>query len=160
MEAVKRGELGLPKAAAIAKLPREQQAQAISKPLPRPVVVVPPPPSSAAPDPWASLPKGDNTVPEDVNPDDYGPSEEEIAEAEAQDKAERALVAKMIAADDVVAELAAEVKRLIALNEGLNRRIDSLMREKSDAITWMKKYEAQNRRLFKELDALKKGGAQ
>lgn len=160
VEAVKRGELGLPKAAAIAKLPREQQAQAISKPLPRPVVVVPPPPSSAAPDPWASLPKGNSTVPEDVNPDDYGPSEEEIAAAEAQDKAERELVAKMIAADDVVAELAAEVKRLIALNEGLNRRIDSLMREKSDAITWMKKYEAQNRRLFKELEALKKGGTQ
>jgi hypothetical protein len=160
VEAVKRGELGLPKAAAIAKLPREQQAQAISKPLPRPVVVVPPPPSSAAPDPWADLPKGNSTVPEDVNPDDYGPSEEEIAAAEAQDKAERELVAKMIAADDVVAELAAEVKRLIALNEGLNRRIDSLMREKSDAITWMKKYEAQNRRLFKELEALKKGGAQ
>ena len=77
---------------------------------------------------------------------------------EAQDKAERELVAKMIAADDVVAELAAEVKRLIALNEGLNRRIDSLMREKSDAITWMRKYEAQNRRLFRELEALKKGG--
>lgn len=129
-------------------------------PAPRPVVVVPPPPSSAAPDPWADLPKGNSTVPEGVNPDDYGPSEEEIAEAEAQDKAERELVAKMIAADDVVAELAAEVKRLIALNEGLTRRIDSLMREKSDAITWMKKYEAQNRRLFKELDALKKGGAQ
>ena len=160
VEAVNRGELGLPKAAAIAKVPREQQAQAISKPLPRPVVVVPPPPSSAAPDPWADLPKGNSTVPEGINPDDYGPSEEEIAAAEAQDKAERELVAKMIAADDVVAELAAEVKRLIALNEGLNRRIDSLMREKSDAITWMKKYEAQNRRLFKELDALKKGGAQ
>lgn len=158
VEAVKRGELGLPKAAAIAKLPREQQAQAISKPLPRPVVVVPPPPSSAAPDPWADLPKGNSTVPEDVNPDDYGPTPQEIAEAEAQDKAERELVAKMIAADDVVAELAAEVKRLIALNEGLNRRIDSLMREKSDAITWMKKYEAQNRRLFRELEALKKGG--
>ena len=129
-------------------------------PAPRPVVVVPPPPSSAAPDPWADLPKGNSTVPEDVNPDDYGPSEEEIAAAEAEEKAERELVAKMIAADDVVAELAAEVKRLIALNEGLNRRIDSLMREKSDAITWMKKYEAQNRRLFKELETLKKGGAQ
>ena len=84
VEAVKRGELGLPKAAAIAKLPREQQAQAISKPLPRPVVVVPPPPSSAAPDPWADLPKGNSTVPEDVNPDDYGPTPQEIAEAEAQ----------------------------------------------------------------------------
>ena len=133
---------------------------AVPAPAPRPVVVVPPPPSSAAPDPWASLPKGDNTVPEGINPDDYGPSEEEIAAAEAEEKAERELVAKMIAADDVVAELAAEVKRLIALNEGLNRRIDSLMREKSDAITWMKKYEAQNRRLFKELETLKKGAAQ
>ena len=157
VDAVNRGELGLPKAAAIAKLPPEQQAQAIHKPLPHPVVVVPPPPSSAAPDPWA-LPPGDSAAPEG-DPEDYGPSPEEIAEAEAADKAERELVAKIIAADDVVAELAAEVKRLIALNEGLNRRIDSLMREKSDAITWMKKYEAQNRRLFKELEALKKGGA-
>ena len=89
---------------------------AVPVPAPRPVVVVPPPPSSAAPDPWADLPKGNSTVPEGINPDDYGPSDEEIAEAEAQDKAERELVAKMIAADDVVAELAAEVKRLIALN--------------------------------------------
>lgn len=159
VEAVKRGELGLPKAAAIAKLPREQQAQAINKPLSRPVVVVPPP-SSAAPDPWATPTKGDSAAPEDVNPDDYGPSDEEIAAAEAQDKAERELVAKMIAADDVVAELAAEVKRLIALNEGLKSRIDGLLREKSDAITWMRKYEAQNRRLFKELEAFKKGGTQ
>lgn len=131
---------------------------AVPAPAPRPVVVVPPPPSSAAPDPWA-LPPGDSTAPEG-DPEDYGPSPEEIAEAEAADKAERALVAKIIAADDVIAELANEVKRLIALNEGLNRRIDSLMREKSDAITWMKKYEAQNRRLFKELEALKKGSTQ
>ncbi len=33
VEAVKRGELGLPKAAAIAKLPREQQEDAIKKPI-------------------------------------------------------------------------------------------------------------------------------
>ena len=73
---------------------------------------------------------------------------------------ERELVAKTIAADDVVAELAAEVKRLLALNEALNRRIDSLLNEKADAIQWMKKFEAQNRRLLKEVESLKKGGAQ
>lgn len=60
----------------------------------------------------------------------------------------------------MVAELAAEVKRLLALNEALNRRIDSLLNEKADAIQWMKKFEAQNRRLLKEVESLKKGGAQ
>ena len=36
VEAVKRGEIGLPKAAAIANLPKEEQAAAIAKPLPKP----------------------------------------------------------------------------------------------------------------------------
>ena len=157
VDAVKRGELGLPKAAAIAKLPPDQQAQAISKPLPRPVVVVPPPKTSQPED--FSVPHGEGP-PEGMNEDDFGPSPEEIAEAEAAEKAERELVAKIIAADDVVAELAAEVKRLLALNEALNRRIDSLLNEKADAIQWMKKFEAQNRRLLKEVESLKKGGAQ
>lgn len=35
LEAVQRGEIGLPKAAAIAQLPKEEQATAISKPLPK-----------------------------------------------------------------------------------------------------------------------------
>ncbi len=157
VDAVKRGELGLPKAVAIAKLPPEQQAQAISKPLPRPVVVVPPPKTSQPED--FSVPHGEGP-PEGMNEDDFGPSPEEIAAAEAADRAERELVAKIIAADDVVAELAAEVKRLLALNEALNRRIDSLLNEKADAIQWMKKFEAQNRRLLKEVESLKKGGAQ
>ncbi|WP_157983748.1 ParB/RepB/Spo0J family partition protein, partial [Simplicispira metamorpha] len=126
VDAVKRGELGLPKAVAIAKLPPEQQAQAISKPLPRPVVVVPPPKTSQPED--FSVPHGEGP-PEGMNEDDFGPSPEEIAAAEAADRAERELVAKIIAADDVVAELAAEVKRLLALNEALNRRIDSLLNE-------------------------------
>lgn len=139
------------------ELPPEQQAQAISKPLPRPVVVVPPPKTSQPDD--FSVPHGEGP-PEGMNEDDFGPSPEEIAAAEAADKAERELVEKMLAADDVVAELAAEVKRLLALNEALNRRIDSLLNEKADAIQWMKKFEAQNRRLLKEVESLKKGGAQ
>lgn len=35
LEAVKRGEIGLPKAAAIAKLPKEEQAAAIAQPIPK-----------------------------------------------------------------------------------------------------------------------------
>jgi hypothetical protein len=142
------------------ELPPEQQAQAISKPLPHQVTVVPPPPSSVPTNPWSAQPAGDSTLPEGMTEDDFGPSPEEIAADEAADKAERELVAKIIAADDVVAELAAEVKRLLALNEALNRRIDSLLNEKADAIQWMKKFEAQNRRLLKEVESLKKGGAQ
>lgn len=159
VEAVKRGELGLPKAAAIAKLPREQQAQAINKPLPRPVVVVPPPPSSAAPDPWADLPKGNSTVPEGINPDDYGPSEEEIAAAEAQDKAERELVAKMLEADDKMAMLFEEVKQLKAMVARLERHRDELMNKAYGIEQILKKRNRECDRLRKELDELRKGGS-
>ena len=159
VDAVNRGKLGLPKAAAIAKLPPEQQAQAISKPLPRPVVVVPPPPSSAPHDPWDDLPPGDSTAPEGMNPDDYGPSEEELAAAEAADRAERELVQKMLEADDKVAMLFEEVKQLKAEVDLLRRRRDEYMNQAAAAQKAAKKFEAQNRRLLKELDALKKGSA-
>ena len=159
VDAVNRGELGLPKAAAIAKLPPEQQAQAISKPLPRPVVVVPPPPSSAPHDPWDDLPPGDSTLPEGMNPDDYGPSDEEIAAAEAADRAERELVQKMLEADDKQAMLFEEVKQLKAEVDLLRRRRDEYMNQAAAAQKAAKKFEAQNRRLLKELDALKKGSA-
>jgi FtsZ-binding cell division protein ZapB len=149
----------LPKAAAIAKLPPDQQAQAISKPLPRTISVIPPPKTSH-PDAWDNAPKGDNTLPEGINPDDFGPSEEEMAEALASEKADRELVAKMLASDDVLAELAAEVKRLTLMVEQLTRRNNSLLDEKADAQRWMKKYEARNRHLLKEMDALKKGSTE
>lgn len=142
---------------ALAPAPAAIPAPAPAAPPPKPVVVVPPPKTSQPDD--FSVPHGEGP-PEGMNEDDFGPSPEEIAEAEAAEKAERELVAKIIAADDVVAELAAEVKRLLALNEALNRRIDSLLNEKADAIQWMKKFEAQNRRLLKEVESLKKGGAQ
>lgn len=158
VEAVKRGEIGLPKAAAIAKLPPDQQAQAIAKPLPRPVVVVPPPPSSAVPDPWANLPQGDSTAPEG-DPEDYGPSAEEVAAAEASDRAERELVEKMLAADDKMAMLFEEAKQLKVMVAMLESRRDELM-NKAHAIEQIaKKRDRENLRLRKELDALKKGGA-
>lgn len=148
---------------ALAKMPEPQRkdlierAQTGEKVTARTVSVVPPP-KSDTPDPWANPEKGSNTLPEDA-PEDDGPSEEEMAEALASEKADRELVAKMLAADDVLAELAAEVKRLTLLVEQLTRRNNSLLDEKADAQRWMKKYEAQNRRLLKEMDAIKKGGA-
>lgn len=158
VEAVKRGEIGLPKAAAIAKLPPDQQAQAISKPLARPVVVVPPPPSNAPVDSWSTLPPGDSTAPEG-DPEDYGPSAEEIAEAEAADRAERELVEKMLAADDKMAMLFEEAKQLKVMVAILESRRDELM-NKAHAIEQIaKKRDRENLRLRKELDALKKGGA-
>lgn len=50
VEAVKRGEIGLPKAAAIAKLPKEEQAAAIHKPTPKPAPAKAEPESEAPPE--------------------------------------------------------------------------------------------------------------
>ncbi len=151
IEAVKRGDIGLPKAAAIAKLPTEQQVAAISKPLPRPVTVVPPPKTA------------DSDLPDDSDDADFAPTEEEIVEAQAHELAEkvkREALEKALLADDQTAHLLAEVQRLALLVEALTRRNNSLLDEKADAIRWAKKFEAHNRRLLKELDELKKGGAQ
>lgn len=163
VDAVKRGELGWPKAAAIAKLPPDQQAEAIHKPLPRTVSVAPPPKSST-PDPWANLPEGDNTLPEGMTEEDFGPSPEEIAEAlahEAAEKAKRELLEKMIESDDQMATLFEEAKMLKAQVARLERYRDELM-NKAHAIEQIaKKRDRENLRLRKELDALRgKGGAQ
>lgn len=154
VDAVNRGELGLPKAAAIAKLPPEQQAQAIHKPLPRPVVVVPPPPSSAPPDPWANVEKGSGLT-EDAPEDDFNISEEEKAEAEA----EYQLVLKLMEADDKTQALFEEAKRLRAQVDRLERYRDELMNKAAALDGFLKKRTRECDRLRKELDALKKGGA-
>lgn len=149
---------------ALARLPEPERkeligrAQTGEKVTARPVSVVPPPPSSASPSPWDALPPGDSTAPEG-DPDDYGPSEEEIAEAEAAEKAERELVEKMLAADDKVAMLFAEVKMLKAQVDRLERYRDELMNKSSALEQIAKKRDRENLRLVKELDAIKKGGA-
>ncbi len=155
VDAVRRGELGLPKAAAIAKLPPEQQAAAIAKPVPKPVVVVSPPKSSVLDE------ENGLALPEGMTEDDFAPSDEEIAEAQAHELAEkvrREALEKALQADDQTAHLLGEVQRLALLVESLTRRNNSLLDEKADAIRWAKKFEAHNRRLLKELDELK-GGA-
>jgi len=115
VEAVKRGEIGLPKAAAIAKLPKEEQAAAIHKPTPK------------------AEPVAANDVPEDD-----GPSDEEIRAAEMQELADQEAFNKLLLADDKLETAYAEIKRLNAVNSVLESRMQGLMNEKAEAIKLVK----------------------
>jgi hypothetical protein len=149
--AVKSGELGLPKAAAIAKLPQAEQAAAISKPLPRkPTVVVPPPSTSTAAEPLA--------LPEGMNEDDYGPSPEELAASFAAEEDDRKLMHQMLHADDALASLHAEVTRLNAALRITNERFNGLMNEKAEYVRLVKSRDRQIRKLYQEIDELRKQG--
>lgn len=106
VEAVKRGEIGLPKAAAIAKLPKEEQAAAIHKPAPK-----------AAPAPAYE-----------------GPDEAELRAAELQEQADQEAFNKLLLADDKLAAAYEEIKRLNAVNAVLESRMQGLMNEKNEAI--------------------------
>ncbi|UIS65450.1 plasmid replication/partition related protein [Acidovorax phage AP1] len=109
VEAVKRGEIGLPKAAAIAKLPKEEQAAAIHKPAPKLVPA------------------------DDVQAYD-GPDEAELRAAEMQEQADQDAFNKLLLADDKLATAYAEIKRLNAVNAVLESRMQGLMNEKNEAI--------------------------
>ena len=109
VEAVKRGEIGLPKAAAIAKLPKEEQAAAIHKPAPK-------------------------AVPADEVPAYDGPDEAELRAAELQEQADQEAFNKLLLADDKLAAAYAEIKRLNAVNAVLESRMQGLMNEKAEAI--------------------------
>lgn len=106
VEAVKAGEIGLKKAAAIAKLPKEEQAAAIHKPAPK-----------AAPAPAYD-----------------GPDEAELRAAELQEQADQEAFNKLLMADDKLAAAYEEIKRLNAVNAVLESRMQGLMNEKNEAI--------------------------
>ena len=150
--AVKRGDLGLPKAAAIAKMPPAEQAAAISKPLPRKPTVVVPPPSVTKPDEWGSAP------PDGMNEDDFGPSDEEIAAAFAAEEDDRKLMHKILESDDVVATLHAQVKQLQAELRITNERFNGLMNQNAALTTLLKKRDRHIKKLYQEIDELRKQG--
>lgn len=131
VEAVKRGDIGLPKAAAIAKLPKEEQAAAIHKPAPKPA------PAKEA-------------EPEEI-PQDDGPSAEELAAMEAAEEADRALVATMLESDDALAALAEENKRLKAEVAQLKLARDGYMNRCNEAIALVKARDRQIAKLEKML---------
>jgi uncharacterized protein YdaT len=135
IEAVKRGDVGLPKAAAIAKLPQEQQAAAL--------VASPP---NAAPAARAIVPSAS----EESRPDDTGPDAEELAALAASEAADREVLAKLLDSDDKLATAHAEITRLNALNAQLQQRLNGLMNEKNEAVK-------QCKALQRQLDRARKG---
>lgn len=129
VEAVKRGEIGLPKAAAIAKLPKEEQAAAIHKPTPK------------------AEPVAANDVPEDD-----GPSDEEIRAAEMQERADQEAFNKLLLADDKLTTAYAEIKRLNAVNSALESRLQGYMNKDVEQVRMIKS-------LQRRLDQAKKEAA-
>lgn len=123
VEAVKRGEIGGEKAAAIAKLPKEEQAAAIHKPAPK-------------------------AAPEEI-PEDDGPSAEEIAAQVAAEEADRALVAKLLDSNEPLAELAEENKQLKAEIARLKLARDGYMNRCNEAIALVKARDRQIAKLEK-----------
>lgn len=111
LEAVKRGEIGLPKAAAIAKMPKEQQAEAIKKPIEKPA----------------------KPLPED---EAYaGPSEEEIRFHQEQEAADQKALALILDSNEPLAALKAEYERqslelatVKASRDGYMNRCNELIR--------------------------------
>lgn len=130
IEAVKRGEVGLPKAAAIAKLPLDEQAAALHQPAPKPVKAVP----VAEPE-----------------PQDDGPSAEELAANAAAQAADALMLEKLLDSDAPLAAVMEENKRLNAEVAQLKQRMNGLMNEKNEAIGLVKSRDRQIAKLEKLL---------
>jgi ParB-like chromosome segregation protein Spo0J len=118
-EAVKSGKIGLSKAQKISKLPKDQQAGAIDKALPKEAPEKP------------------------ILTQYYGPEEAELKANELAQQADLELMNKMLEADDALATAYAEIKRLNFLNAQMEVRISALMTEKNEAIKDAKRAQAQ-----------------
>ena len=123
---MKSGKVGAEKAAAIAKLPKEEQAAAIHKPAPKPAPAV-------------------------VEPEDDGPSAEELAAHAAAEAADRELVAKLLDSNEPLADLAAENKQLKAEIAQLKLARDGFMNRCNEAIALVKARDRQIAKLEKML---------
>ena len=123
-DAVKSGKIGLKKAQAIAKLPKDEQSAAIDKP-----IIAPERPRLT---------------------EDYGPNEAELKAMELAEQADRDLLNKMLESDDAMALLHAEVTRLNFLNAQKEIRIAALMNEKNAAVDQIRSLERQLKKATKK----------
>lgn len=106
--AVKRGDIGLPKAAAIANLPAEQQAEALKKPAPKK---------------------------EPEHTEYHGPSESEIAAAIASTQDDLDLLHKLMESDDKLATAVEENKKLRAELSVVKLARDGYMNRSNELIS-------------------------
>ena len=134
-DAVRRGEVGLPKAAAIAKLPIAEQAAALHKPTPKaakPAPVVEPEPE--APTDYTEL---------DALREHVGDLQADLVVARMGDIPEE----EKLQAESLIADLRAEIKTLTATNRALTLSRDSLMED----VVQLKKQCQMNMRELKKL---------
>ena len=122
--AVKSGEIGLPKAAAIAKLPKEEQAAAIHKPAPKPAPAVVEPEIEAPPE-YTEL---------DAAHDQISDLQAELVVARMGDIPEE----EKQQAAGLIAELHAEIKTLNATLAAVTLSRDTLMEERAQMVRQMK----------------------
>lgn len=118
--AVKAGEIGLPKAAKIAQLPKEDQAAAIAKPIPK-----------ATPEPEL-----------DVVHDD-GPDEAEMAALVAAQLCDAELVQKMLDADDALAYVTNELAKTRAQLEAMTASRNGYQNQCAELIKMIKSKDRQ-----------------
>lgn len=122
--AVKSGEIGLPKAAAIAKLPKEEQAAAIHKPAPKPAPAEVEPEIEAPPE-YTEL---------DAAHDQISELQAELVVARMGDIPEE----EKQQAAGLIAELHAEIKTLTATVKALTSSRDFYLEENAQMRTQMK----------------------
>ncbi len=123
-QAVRDGKIGLVKAAAIADLPRKDQAAAINRPMPKAV--------------------------EQIHEDD-GPSDEEIRAGELREKFDREFIEKLLEADDKLKFCNDEIKRLNALLSTVSSQRDGFMNGKAQLAALLKRANARIDKLEKQL---------
>lgn len=124
-EAVKSGKIGLEKAKAISKLPKDQQAGAIDKALPKEAPEKP------------------------ILTQYYGPEEAELKANELAQQADLATLNKLLESDDALATAHAEIKRLNLAYAQLDIRFKGLMNEKSEAVRLLQKAQLEIKALRK-----------
>ncbi|CDS51105.1 hypothetical protein [Polaromonas sp. CG9_12] len=139
VEAVKRGEVGLPKATAIAKLPLDEQAAALHKPAPKPAKPAKPTPVV---EPETEVPADYTEL--DALREHVGDLQADLVVARMGDIPEE----EKLQAETLIADLRAEVKSLTATLKAAYLARDSLMEENAQ----MKRQMQMQR---KEIDKLK-----
>lgn len=143
--AVKNGDVGLPKAAAIAKMPQSEQAAALNKPLP-----------TLAPKEYAVNPDIEDRAAE---PEDTGPDADELAAQAAAEQADRDTLQLLLDSDDALSTAVKEIKRLNAEVFLLKQSRDAAMNRANEMTQWVKKRNYQITQLAEEIAALKRGAA-
>lgn len=116
VKAVEAGKISIKRGAQIAKLPKEQQAKAITE----------------SPEPRPSMLDGNE------------PSEDELQANELTMKADMDAIHKLLESDEELATAFAEIKRLNHLVAQKDVRIAAIMREKSECIKLCQKLQKEN----------------